>query len=416
MNAPISDGPGFAEDATPEGPGHRLKRAREAANISVGEVSARLHLDLKTVRALEADNYIELPAPAFVRGYLRGYARMLNVPVEPLVESFDVHGLAPPKLVADISEGPQARSSDFSVQLFTYIIVIALGVLVFLWWRGQVFVTMPTVQSSAPSARESSGGDNTGLVISGVGRQTGASAGVTALGDDRTATTTEATTLEVDSTNVAEPTRKLAGDAATRLTAEAQQNSAITTVQTGPVQAIQSTEIQPSATLTAATSDSSTGDSNSTPVTTPDVAPAPEVNVDVAQTTATQGDSTSAAAIELTSSGTESTSSADGLDSLVMRFPSDSWVEVYDRNEAKLYWNLVKKGRELDLSGPGPLRVLLGKVRGVEVVFNGRSIDFAPHIYRGVARFVLGPDGIGPPPPKPGEAGTAGATGAGSTN
>ena len=36
------------------GPGSRLRQAREAANRSIGEISAALHLDPQMVEALEA--------------------------------------------------------------------------------------------------------------------------------------------------------------------------------------------------------------------------------------------------------------------------------------------------------------------------------------------------------------------------
>ena len=81
------------------GPGRRLSDTRQAANLSLGEVASRLHLDLDTIRALEADDYDRLPAPTFVRGYLRGYARLLDLPPGPILEAFDQRGLTPPELV-----------------------------------------------------------------------------------------------------------------------------------------------------------------------------------------------------------------------------------------------------------------------------------------------------------------------------
>ena len=61
------------------GPGARLREAREAANISLDRIAMSLLLDPKIVEALEEDDFDRLPAPTFVRGYLRGYARVLGV-------------------------------------------------------------------------------------------------------------------------------------------------------------------------------------------------------------------------------------------------------------------------------------------------------------------------------------------------
>ena len=84
------------------GPGRLLRSARESAGISVRDVSSQLRLDERTVTALETDDFTHLPAPTFVRGYLRGYARLLGVPVGPVMEAYDREGFGPPSLVAAI--------------------------------------------------------------------------------------------------------------------------------------------------------------------------------------------------------------------------------------------------------------------------------------------------------------------------
>jgi cytoskeleton protein RodZ len=79
-----------------------------------------------------------------------------------------------------------------------------------------------------------------------------------------------------------------------------------------------------------------------------------------------------------------------GTARLRVRFPEEAWVEIYDRNDQRLFYNLVTPGRELNLQGPPPLRVLLGRTRGVQVEYNGEPVDLTPHTERGVARFTLG--------------------------
>ena len=89
------------------GPGQLLKSTRESAGISIRDVSAQLRLDERTVAALEADDFSHLPAPTFVRGYLRGYARLLGVPVGPVMEAYDREGFA--KSVASWTKLLQGR-------------------------------------------------------------------------------------------------------------------------------------------------------------------------------------------------------------------------------------------------------------------------------------------------------------------
>ncbi|WP_287367560.1 helix-turn-helix transcriptional regulator, partial [Thauera sp.] len=59
-------------------PGAVLRAAREARGESVSEVAFALKLNPRQIAALEADNFSALPGMAFVRGFLRNYARYLG--------------------------------------------------------------------------------------------------------------------------------------------------------------------------------------------------------------------------------------------------------------------------------------------------------------------------------------------------
>ena len=72
-----------------------------------------------------------------------------------------------------------------------------------------------------------------------------------------------------------------------------------------------------------------------------------------------------------------------------MKFSHESWVEIYGKNEKKLFYNLAKPGSIIDISEPGPFRVLLGFAQGVKVEFNGTSFDVSQHTTGGIARFSL---------------------------
>ncbi len=65
--------------------GRALAAARQARGLSQGEVAAQLRLQLRQVRAIEADDLDALPEGPFVRGFVRNYARLVDVPAEPLL-------------------------------------------------------------------------------------------------------------------------------------------------------------------------------------------------------------------------------------------------------------------------------------------------------------------------------------------
>jgi cytoskeleton protein RodZ len=61
------------------GVGAQLAAAREARHLSVADVARQLKLSPWQVEALEADQYERLPGPVFVRGFIRNYARFVEL-------------------------------------------------------------------------------------------------------------------------------------------------------------------------------------------------------------------------------------------------------------------------------------------------------------------------------------------------
>lgn len=72
----------------PRLPGERLREERIRQGLSEDDVSARLRLSRSYLRALESDDYERLPQAAFVRGYIRNYARLLELPGEELIGEY----------------------------------------------------------------------------------------------------------------------------------------------------------------------------------------------------------------------------------------------------------------------------------------------------------------------------------------
>lgn len=79
--------------------GQQLETARKALQISVIEVAQRLRLGEKQVLALETGELAALPGKTFVRGFVRNYARVVQIDPEPLLHLLDnADKLSAPKL------------------------------------------------------------------------------------------------------------------------------------------------------------------------------------------------------------------------------------------------------------------------------------------------------------------------------
>jgi len=69
-------------------PGEVLREARRARGLSLQYIARELRLSVKTIDALENDDYRLLPAIIFVQGYIRNYALVLGIDEEALLIQF----------------------------------------------------------------------------------------------------------------------------------------------------------------------------------------------------------------------------------------------------------------------------------------------------------------------------------------
>ncbi len=73
-----------------ETPGLILKREREARGLTLLELSKVTRIPESSLEAIENNNFEDLPAEVFVRGFLRNYARQLSIPVDEIIEAYEV--------------------------------------------------------------------------------------------------------------------------------------------------------------------------------------------------------------------------------------------------------------------------------------------------------------------------------------
>lgn len=118
------------------GPGRLLQQARQDLRLAPEDVAQILHLSSKQIVALEKDDYQSLPGPTYVRGYLRGYAQLLGLSPEKVVEAYNsltpaTKPIAPPQSAPP----PQVTSSDRVVKVATLGVAALLLGMVYLWWQ-----------------------------------------------------------------------------------------------------------------------------------------------------------------------------------------------------------------------------------------------------------------------------------------
>jgi cytoskeleton protein RodZ len=70
-------------------------------------------------------------------------------------------------------------------------------------------------------------------------------------------------------------------------------------------------------------------------------------------------------------------------------FDEESWVEVRDRNDRVIFYQLNASGTVRRVSGLPPLTIVVGNAHGVRMTYAGQPIDLARHTKIDVARLTL---------------------------
>ena len=288
------------------GAGVQLQYAREAHQWTQEQVASRLRLDVRLIIALEQDDYSNLPAPTFARGYLRSYARLLAIDPEPLLAGYERQGIAPPSLAPARPVHNPSRGEGLW-RAFTYVVVGGLVGLVGVWWQTQDGAE-PHHQPVLP------------LVTS---EPTVHSSGLPPV-------------TEPASINPIPADRELADLLAAGPPSEEGSALPSSVVPSSPQGGNRPVSPTPQPLLSAVTSANS------------------------------------------------------GEEGVVIQVAETTWVGVQDASGKFLLNEVIKKGQNRTLRGPGPFKVRLGRVDGVTVEYNGAPFDFSAYSNRRTARFTLG--------------------------
>ncbi len=140
--------------------GALLTRAREKLSLSQKDIASRLNLREEIIAALDNNDFDKLPAPTYVRGYIRSYARAINLNADSLINLYEGVAEAPPEILPDVKPVVQASSRDKPVKAMTYLVTLTLVILIIAWWQGQHIVSTDffTINTKTSSGGKYPGG------------------------------------------------------------------------------------------------------------------------------------------------------------------------------------------------------------------------------------------------------------------
>lgn len=139
--------------------GSFLRHERERMNLSQEEVAQKIRLRRFIVEALENDAWERLPPPVFVKGFVRSYARTLELDEKQVLDLY--HRSAPPE-PETLKPVAVPRTSHRVGILLLLLVLAAAGCMVYFWYvkaSTRDRDNPPMAQRAAPVQAETSPAD-----------------------------------------------------------------------------------------------------------------------------------------------------------------------------------------------------------------------------------------------------------------
>lgn len=374
---------------TLQGIGPKLAAAREAKGLSTAEVASKLRLGVRQVEALEADAFDRLPGEVFVRGFVRNYARFLELDAEELLPSQEVavaEQLTVPSTNVRFQPSPLQRW--LLLPLGSAVLFFALVALLYAWLSSgeQAVLEQPALEVHQPLATPPA-----------AQAATEAQATTVAGEDAQPQDAASATAPSADAAPKAEPPAAPANkpsivDAAKPIVPPLAANAP------APVNAAQAAAPAPRKTLPEAAKPIAPAltkpvvPAMEPPKATAPLAPkAPAVPAPLAVAPAANAAKPVPQAPAVVAPTAEPVKPVDSH-KLLFQPSEDSWVQVVDGGGQR-FSKLIRAGSSEVLSGTPPFRMVIGNAANMRLSHDGKAIDLKPFIGEKVARLKLSDEG-----------------------
>ncbi len=319
------------------GPGEQLLEARERAGVSPREMADRLNWLPAHLIAIEQNRFDDLRSQAFVRGYLRAYARALELNEDAIVGLYNARTPEAAQAERDAiavrrGEGPGSTNSVLWIVLGC---LFAALLVVMVWWKQQ-----PSSPGGDTDA-EASAGSAVDISAENAAAQELLESTESDAGDGLLQT------VEDDS-----------GAAATLVT-DAEVNTA--NAVTDPSRSAESASLEGVAAVGGEMNDAGSAD----------------------------GDQLAAE---------QAPFAADNIDNMLrFQFSDECWLEVKDGSGILIYSDLKQAGDTLSLRGDPPFQIVAGNAAAVALTYRGQPVPVTAPPGRNKARVTVGTgiDGTG---------------------
>ena len=364
--------------------GPRLQKARMEKKLSQVQVAEKLFLKTQIIECLDDGAFERIPKKAFIRGYIRAYARVVGLEGSELVAAYDA------EVGRDEEQGDEAtilmNAEDPSLAKNPIFRAGAMGIAVLVI----VVLLVWMVVSGGQGDRSGPPSSSVKATSSSVGGQIRAEAlsattPGSSVSDENSSSTTDRDVVPDPEDARAEDSAEIAEEPSDE--AGPNWELALSPVdQDRDLAAEDLSEQEPSQASQSSQSSEMEGE-------TGDLALAEEVKAPPLRSAlgASVGEAPPNVFRSVTDTGRFIQVIVDGEDTVVVRTTELCWVEVADATGYLLYGDLNQSGDELEVIGAAPFQILLGKASAAQVRFNGQVVDLEPHTTREfTARLTVG--------------------------
>lgn len=310
--------------------GALIQAERLAKNMTQQDVSNALRFSVKQIDALENNAFDLLPDAMITRGFIRNYARLLEIDAEPLLASYRASvSNETDKVIAVKSSMRPVQLTKDSQPWFKYVLASILVLFFLLAWLFYVDY-MPKQVPAAPEPEKAS------EVIS---------------------ETAPAVTQQLP--EIALPAVQREADAELTDTNLAEAANAGTDAQVN---------VAKSSNASAASASLAYGDSK------PAAQPAHQLPVPQ-----------SAQAVQQASVPV----AANAAKSLTLAFTAQTWVSVTDKSGKVVYEKMSDNGDKDIVNGTPPFNLVIGNASATKLNFGGKDVDLTAYTKNNVARITL---------------------------
>lgn len=317
--------------------GAQLAALREARGWTTAQIASQLNLANRQIQALEADNYAALPGMVIVRGFIRAYAKVLQVDPAPILAAI-IDGTATPAVLLPERNTLSASFSETSLSYsgprgFAFKVMIGVAVLAIIGvalFAGQHLGWIPVSNASKSSKVE-----------------------------EKLAPVESAEALVEAPVAQPEVIETIVTPNSNESSVPVESKPAITTPPPAPAPVV---EVKPALVLPApAVAPESVAVTPPVPVVAPvNKVPTPVVTVP-----------------------------ANSKDALAIQVRQDSWVEIKRADNSVLVSRLLKAGTSEVVVVTEPVSMVIGNAAGVDVTLRGKPVDVVAGNTSNVARLNL---------------------------